>query len=267
MIIDTHAHIYLEHFKDDIEAAMQRCLDNDVQKIVLPNIDLESIAPIEKLTAAYPKMCFPAMGLHPCSVDQNWEATLATIKDYIDNKLNQLPNSRIYGIGEIGLDYYWDTTFKAQQQAALRTQIQWAKDLKLPIILHARDSFDDLFSIVEEMNDENLSGIFHCFGGTLSDAEKIMGLGNFYMGIGGVVTFKKTKDLRDTLKQVPLENIVLETDAPYLTPMPYRGKRNESSYTLYVAEMLATVYQKGLDEVSEITTANAERLFKLTVSN
>jgi TatD DNase family protein len=263
MLIDTHSHIYVEHFKEDIDAAMSRCLANDVRKIVLPNIDLDSISQVEQLCSAYPTMCFPAMGVHPCSINADWERVLAEVKNYIDHQLHRLPNSKIYGIGEIGLDYYWDTTFKMEQQAALRTQIEWAKELQLPIILHSRNSFDDLFAIVAEMNDPHLSGIFHCFGGTLEGAEKIMALGNFYVGIGGVLTYKNNQPLRDVMKEVPLEYIVLETDSPYLPPVPFRGKRNESSYLLNVAEMLASVKQVGLDEIAKITSQNASSIFGL----
>jgi TatD DNase family protein len=187
MIIDTHSHIYVDQFKEDIHLAMQRCLDLDVQKIVLPNIDENSIEQIVHLCTVYPTICLPAMGVHPCSIQEDWENVLATVKHFIDTQLHRLPHSKIYGIGEIGLDYYWDTTFKMEQQAALKIQIKWAKELNLPIILHARNSFEDLFSIVSEMNDDKLSGIFHCFGGTLEEAEKIMKLGNFYMGIGGII--------------------------------------------------------------------------------
>ncbi len=263
MLIDTHSHIYLKHFKDDIDEAIQRCLDHDVQKIIVPNIDLESIEQVEKLCHQFPTVCFPAMGIHPCSIQADYKDVLAKIKDYIDHQLDRLPNGKIYGIGEIGLDYYWDTTYKQQQQEALRSQIEWAKDLKLPIILHARDSFEDLLAIVQEMNDENLSGIFHCFGGTQHDAERIIELGDFYMGIGGVVTFKKTQPMRDTLKEVPLEYIVLETDAPYLTPHPFRGKRNESSYVRYVAETMADVNGISLKELGDITSKNAMKTFGL----
>jgi len=261
MIIDTHSHIYLDHFKADIDAAMKRCLEHDVSKIIVPNIDVASIKQIEQLCTAYPTICLPAMGVHPCSIQADWEEVLATVKHYIDTLLDRLPQKKIYGIGEIGLDYYWDTTFKTEQQAALKMQIEWAKALNLPIILHARNSFDDLFSIVSEMKDEDLTGIFHCFGGTIEEAQKIMQLGNFYMGIGGVVTYKNNQALRDVLQEVPLEYLVLETDSPYLSPMPYRGKRNESSYVVYVAEMLATIKQVGLDEITEVTTSNARKIF------
>lgn len=256
MLIDTHSHIYLDHFKDDIDAAIQRAKDNDLSHIIIPNIDVASLPQVEKLHLAYPKVCLPAIGMHPCSVKENYKTELATLRKYIDDA-----PFKIYGIGEIGLDYYWDKTFVVEQKAALVEQINWAKELQLPIILHARDSFDDLYELVAEHNDENLSGIFHCFGGSMEDAEKIMQLGNFYMGLGGVLTFKKTAALRETVKDIPMEYLVLETDAPYLSPTPFRGKRNESSYVLHVAETLATVKQMGLDEIGAITSANARRLF------
>ncbi|MEZ5008392.1 MAG: TatD family hydrolase [Chitinophagales bacterium] len=265
MLIDTHSHLYLEHFKEDIDDVINRCKVNGVEKVILPNIDSKSLVSLEKLCSSYPDVCLPAIGLHPCSVQENWQEELVILKKHIDEQLYL--GNRIYGIGEIGLDYYWDTSFKEQQHAALRTQIKWAKALGLPIILHCRDSFDDLFDIVKELNDDNLSGIFHCFSGTLEEANKIIELGNFYVGIGGVVTFKKSQDLRDVVQEIPLEYIVIETDSPYLTPSPYRGKRNESSYVLHVAETLATVKQVGLDEIGKVTSENARKVFQLAVNN
>lgn len=261
MLIDTHSHLYLEHFKEDIAEVIDRCQKNGVEKVILPNIDSKSLPSLEALCQTYPAICLPAIGLHPCSVQQNWQEELAILKQYIDDQ--QQLKRKIYGIGEIGLDYYWDTTFKEQQKEALRIQIQWAKDLNLPIILHCRDSFDDLLAIVQELNDEHLRGIFHCFSGSKEDAEQIMDLGNFYVGIGGVITFKKSEALRSVVQQIPLNRIVVETDSPYLTPAPHRGKRNESSYVLHVAEMLAIIKQVDLDKISRITSQNAIELFQL----
>ncbi len=261
MLIDTHSHLYLEHFNDDIDKVVDRCKKNGIEKVILPNIDNASLPSLKKLCHSYPNLCLPAIGLHPCSVKDDWKEELKLLRDYIDQSISE--NTKIYGIGEIGLDYYWDKTFKAEQQDALKAQIKWAKELGLPIILHCRDSFDDIYEIVAELNDDNLSGIFHCFSGNLEEAQKVIDLGNFYVGIGGVITFKKSQDLRNVVKEIPLEHIVIETDSPYLTPAPYRGKRNESSYVLHVAETIASVKQIGLDKTSDITTRNAKKVFQL----
>lgn len=263
MLIDTHAHLYLEHFTDDLEEVVQRCRSNQVEKVFLPNIDSESLPGLKAVCQSYPNIFYPLLGLHPCSVKTNWREELDTINDLIRGGLSDFPGQRIYGIGEIGLDYYWDTSFKAEQQEALRIQVNWAKELQLPIILHCRDAFEDLFRIVEEMNDENLTGIFHCFSGSLEEARSIIGLGGFYMGLGGVLTFKKSSDLREVIRQVPLEHLVLETDAPYLTPAPHRGKRNESAYVLHVAEQLADIHGISLDDIATATTANSATIFGL----
>jgi len=263
MLIDTHSHLYLEHFQDDIKDVISRCNDRDVQKVILPNIDVASIDQLRKTCEIAPNLFYPALGLHPCSVGEDWRKTLDQIKHVIDTELDIFPNGRIYGIGEIGLDYYWDKTFEAEQKEALRTQIRWAKELNLPIILHCRDSFDDLYEIVKEENSTDLTGIFHCFGGSIEEADKVMKLGDFYMGLGGVLTFKKSNALRDVVKEIPMEYLVLETDAPYLTPAPFRGKRNESAYVYYVAETLAECKGLSIDEIGKITSANALKIFDI----
>ncbi len=262
MLIDTHAHLFLKDFNADIEQVVNRCLEEKVKKIVLPNIDTNSITDLVALSNRFPSQFFPALGLHPCSVKEDWQEELHDIKFFIDNQLPTLVHKRIFGIGEIGLDYYWDTTHKKEQQKALVEQIQWAKKLKLPIILHCRASFDDLYHIVNDLNDKNLSGIFHCFSGNWEDAQKIIQLENFYMGIGGVITFKKSEELRHTVSKIPMEYLMLETDAPYLTPTPFRGKRNESSYLKYIAKQIAEVKKTPFEEIAHITTQNAKRLFK-----
>lgn len=263
ILVDTHAHLYAQQFDKDRADMIQRAIDTGVERLFLPNIDHNSISGMYQLVDTFPKNCFPMMGIHPCSIKENYKEELARAKE----ELNKAPD-RFYAVGEIGLDFYWDLTFKEQQKDALRTQITWAKKHKLPIVLHCRDSFQETLDIVSEMNDDNLTGIFHCFGGTIEEAEQVMALSGFYMGIGGVLTYKKSK-LDEVLKHVPLEYLVLETDAPYLAPEPYRSskkkhlRRNESAYILKVAEKLAEVKDISLDEVARITTANADTVFQL----
>jgi TatD DNase family protein len=203
----------------------------------------------------FPNNCFPMMGLHPGSVDEHWERNLEVIKEHLFTRNN-------LAVGEIGMDLYWDKTFQDAQAQAFRQQISWAKELKLPIIIHAREAFEEIFDIVDELNDDSLRGIFHCFTGTLEQAQKIQEYGGFMLGLGGVLTYKKS-GLDEVVKDIPLDMIVLETDSPYLPPTPHRGKRNESAYLIHIAEKLAEIKQMKLTEVAEITTANARRMFNL----
>ena len=231
---------------------MERCKGNHIERLFLPNVDADSVSKVFALTADYPDMCYPMLGLHPCSVKQRWEEELAIIK-------NAKEQNQIYAIGEIGIDLYWDKTTLPDQINAFKTQINWAKKLKLPIVIHCRDAFDEVFKVLEEEQDENLRGIFHCFTGSLEQAHKVIGLG-FYLGIGGVVTYKNS-GLDKVVAQVSLDHIVLETDSPYLTPVPFRGKPNESSYLVYVAEKIADVHQTSVEIVAEITTQNSKVIF------
>lgn len=251
-LIDTHAHLYAEQFDEDRTEMMQRAFDNGIQHIFLPNIDEASIPGMLDLEAAYPNQCHAMMGLHPCSVDANYKQVLDGMRQWFDKR-------SFCAVGEIGLDYYWSKEFVKEQKDAFRIQCRWAKELDIPIIIHARDSLDDLIEIVREEKTDNFRGIFHCFGGTLEQANQIVELG-FIMGLGGVLTFKKA-NLGAVIEHVGLEHLVLETDAPYLTPKPYRGKRNESAYVRYVAEKLAEVKGISVDEVAETTSANALKLF------
>ncbi len=262
-LVDTHAHLYAKQFDTDRTEMIQRAIDQGVEHLFLPNIDRNSMDGMYELAKQFPNNCYPMMGIHPCSIKEDYKEELAKA----EQELNNAPE-RFYAVGEIGLDFYWDLTFKEQQKEALRTQIQWAKKHQLPIVLHCRDSFQDTLEIVSEMNDEQLTGIFHCFGGTIEEAEQVIALGGFYMGIGGVLTYKKSK-LDEVLKAVSINYLVLETDAPYLAPEPYRSsknrslRRNESAYMLKVAEKLATVKGISLEEVARITTANAHNVFQL----
>lgn len=253
--IDTHAHMYSSQFDEDIDEAMDDAMVNGVDRILLPNISRESVEAMHRLCDNYPKVCYPMMGLHPCDVKEDWEQELAHLKGFF--------STRPYvAVGEIGIDLHWDTSTLAWQEAAFRTQIGWAKELDLPIVIHARKSFDELFAILDEENDERLRGVFHCFTGSLEQAQKVMGYGRFKMGIGGVLTYKNA-GLKETLREIPIEEVMLETDAPYLAPVPFRGKRNESSYLLQVAIEMSRIYERPLEEVAAITTATAERLFRL----
>lgn len=253
MLIDTHTHLYLEQFNDDRDQVIQNAINTGLGKFFLPNIDMDSIPGMMALTEQYPNVCYPMMGLHPCSVKTGFEAELQKIYDTLADK-------PIIAIGEIGIDLFWDKTTLTMQRKAFRIQVQWAKDTNLPIVIHARDSYNELFEELNVLNDENLSGVFHCFTGSLQQAEKILSYGNFYLGIGGVSTFKNS-GLNTVLPQVPLDRIILETDSPYLAPVPHRGKRNESAYTALVAQHLAQLLNKPLEEITSITTQNALNLF------
>ncbi len=255
MIIDTHTHLFSREFDEDIDAVIERAEKCNIEYLVLPNIDIESIPQVENLVKKHPKICKILWGLHPCSVHTDYLGNLETIK----KKIVEHPP---IGIGECGIDLYWDKTYLKEQKEALKIQANWAKELKLPLIIHARDSFPEIFEVIDEVNDENLTGIFHCFTGGEEEANKILSYGGFLLGIGGVVTYKNSH-LPSLLPKIPLENLVLETDSPYLSPVPYRGKRNESAYIIHVAEKLCEIYHLPLAKIEEVTTTNAKRIFNL----
>lgn len=252
MLIDTHSHIYSEDFHDDIDEVLQNAYNNDVKKIVLPNIDSGSIKRLIDLSNNYPHVCYPLMGLHPTSVSTDFREELSVVEYWLDKY-------KFYGIGEIGIDLYWDRTWFEQQKEAFIYQIKLAKSRKIPIVIHMRESFNEVYEIVKAEQDGSLRGIFHCFTGDETEAKKIIDLG-FLLGIGGVVTYKNS-NLKSVLEKTNIKNIVLESDAPYLTPEPKRGRRNESSYLVYTAQKIAEIYQLPIKEVAEITTANARGLF------
>lgn len=254
--VDTHTHLFSPSFDEDRTEIVQRAIKVGIETMLLPNIDVESIEPMYNLCAQFPQNCYPMMGLHPGSVDEKWEENLAIIQMNLFERKN-------CAVGEIGMDLYWDKTFVNEQAEAFRRQVNWAKELNLPIVIHAREAFDEIFAIVDELNDERLTGVFHCFTGTLEQAKKIQNYGGFKLGIGGVLTYKKA-GLDEILKDVDLSELILETDSPYLPPTPHRGKRNESAYLLHVAEKLADVKGITLAEVAQITTKNANELFKLS---
>jgi TatD DNase family protein len=254
LLTDTHTHIYYETDPEKQEQLLQRCFDQHIERLFLPNVDVASIASIDALVKRYPENCFAMAGLHPCDVKEGYEAVLSEIH-------NSIAGRKIYAIGEIGIDLYWDKTTLAMQQDAFKKQISWAKALNLPIVIHCREAFDEVFEVLESEKDEKLFGILHCFTGNLEQAQRAIALG-FYLGIGGVVTYKKA-GLDLVLADVPLEKLVLETDAPYLAPVPYRGKPNESSYLIHVAQKVADIYQVSVEHVAEITTANSIKVFKV----
>lgn len=253
MLIDTHTHLYSEQFQEDRTAMILRAIAAGVERMYLPNIDLASIDGMHALEKEFPNNCFAMMGLHPCSVDENWEDVLAEMKQHLEKR-------PYVAIGEIGIDLYWDKTFVEQQKAAFRTQIRWAKEMGLPIVIHARDSFPEIYEVLDEENDERLKGIFHCFTGTIEDINKIKAYGGFYFGIGGVVTYKKS-ELPDVIPHIPLDRLLLETDAPYLPPVPFRGKRNESAYVIHTAEKIAEILGLPMMQIRDITTQNALSIF------
>lgn len=252
MLTDTHTHIYYETDPVLLDELMQRAASNGISRLFLPNVDTASIPLVMNLAAKYPQNCYPMLGLHPCDVKENFKTELAAIEQ-------QIPQQAIYAIGEIGIDLYWDKSTITAQIAAFKTQINWAKSLNLPIIIHCRDAFDEVFEVLQAMQDEKLRGIFHCFTGTLEQAHKIIDLG-FYLGIGGVVTYKNS-GLDAVVAQIPLAHLVLETDAPYLTPVPYRGKPNESSYLIHIAQKVADLHQLSIEKVAEMTTENSRKIF------
>lgn len=254
VFIDTHAHLYHQQFAGDREAMLQRALDAGVKKLFLPNVDHESIAGMNALADAHPAVCFPMMGLHPCSVGERNDAAMEEVE-------RLLRTGRYCAVGEIGIDLYWDKTWLAQQQEVFRQHVRWAKELDLPVAIHCRNSFTETITIVEEENTTGLRGVFHCFTGTPEEAQRIITLGGFMLGIGGVITYPKG-GLFETMQVVGADHCVLETDAPYLSPVPHRGKRNESSYIPFVAGKLALATGHSVDTIASITTANAERLFR-----
>jgi len=251
-LIDTHAHLYLPEFDEDREDMIARAMAVGVNRFYLPNVDSRTIDAMLQLEAAYPSHCFAMMGLHPCSVKDNWEEELDIVKAWLERR-------RFVAIGEIGIDLYWDTTHVAAQQQAFLRQVEWSLEYDLPIVIHSRESTDMLIDILRDLREPRLKGIFHCFGGTVAQAEAIIELG-FLLGIGGVLTFKKS-GLDAVLAQIDLQHLVLETDSPYLAPAPHRGKRNESAYLRLVADKLAEVKQVPLEEITSITTGNANKLF------
>ena len=253
-LIDTHSHIYSEAFDEDIAEAIQRAKDANVGQIFLPNIDSESIEPMFKLVKDYPGFCLPMMGLHPTSVKENYEEELAICKKWLDKE-------KFIAIGEIGIDLYWDKTFLKEQQFVFQEQLNWAVERELPVVIHARESFSEIFEVLESFKNKNLKGVFHSFTGNPEQANKAIDLG-FLLGLNGILTFKNS-GLDNVIKEIETKHLILETDSPYLAPTPKRGKRNESAYVALIALKLAEIHNLSLEEVTEITSQNARNLFKV----
>jgi TatD DNase family protein len=251
-MIDTHSHLYSEEFKEDIEDILQKSNAAGVSRVYLPAIDSNSHEMMLALADKHPGYCIPMMGLHPCYVDDRFEAELDIVKEWLGKR-------PFAAIGEIGLDFYHSVAFKAQQEIAFQIQIEWAIAKNLPIVIHSRSSMDECIKMIAQHGKGKARGIFHCFGGDERQAKKVIDLG-FYLGIGGVVTYKNA-GLAKIVEETPLENLVLETDAPYLSPVPFRGKRNESSYVVHVAQKIAELKGISIEKVDEITTANAKKIF------
>jgi|TARA_R110002050_G_scaffold48559_2_gene112953 TatD DNase family protein len=252
MLIDTHAHIYSEEFNDDIDEVITRAYDSDVRKVILPNIDSSSVKKMLDLADQYPQICYPLMGLHPTSVGEDYQEELELVEFWLKKR-------KFYGIGEIGIDLYWERAFLEQQIIAFRHQLQLAKKYQLPVVLHVRDSFEEVFEVVQEEIEPGLTGVFHSFTGSVEQAARITDLG-FKIGIGGIVTFKNS-GLDEVVRQIDPKHLILETDAPYLTPTPFRGKRNESSYLIHIARKIAELHDLSVHEVARITSVNAVNLF------
>ncbi|MGL4520599.1 MAG: TatD family hydrolase [Phocaeicola sp.] len=256
MLIDTHTHLFAEEFAEDLDLVIARAQEAGVQKLFLPNIDEDSVEPMLKVCNAYPTCCFPTIGLHPTSVGKDYKEKLAHLHTYLTQ------SHPFVAIGEVGLDLYWDKTYAKEQETALHTQIGWALEYDLPLVIHCREAYPELLALLEQYKKEPLSGVFHSFGECVEVAQQLLEYPRFFLGINGTVTFKKST-LPETLKQLPLDRLVLETDSPYLSPMPFRGRRNESGHVQYVAQKLSDIYEVSPEVVAAVTSANGTKLFKM----
>lgn len=254
MFTDSHTHLYLDAFETDRDAMIGRAINAEVTRMCLPNIDSASLMPMFALAEAYPDHCFPMAGLHPTSVKQNFREELKTI----EGKLN---HPGIIAIGETGIDLYWDKAFQPEQEEAFRIQIRWARELNLPLVIHARESFSEIFRLLDEPGSNGVKGVFHSFTGDRHDLEKALSY-DFMIGINGIVTFRNSS-LKEIVKEIPAERILLETDAPFLAPVPFRGKRNESAYLVEIAEVVAEIRNLTPEEIGDLTTQNTISLFQL----
>lgn len=256
-IIDTHSHLFVEEFDVDRSEVMQRAHEVGVQHVLMPNIDLASVAPMLQVCQEYRGFCYPMLGLHPTEVGADYPVVLSKLKALLDKQ----PQTFL-AIGEVGLDLYWDKTYKDEQIVALEEQIAWALEYDLPLVIHSREAFDEIYSLFSRYKDSSLRGIFHSFTGTADEAQALLEFPGFLLGINGVATFKKST-IPEALSHVPLTRVVVETDSPYLAPVPYRGKRNESAYVVRVVEKLAEIYGLTAESVAAQTYANAATLFRL----
>ena len=254
MFTDTHTHLYLDAFSTDRDAVIGRAVNAGVSRMLLPNIDTSTISGMFHLSETYPGICLPMMGLHPTSVKANFRNELNIVKGHLDRP-------GIVAVGEIGIDLYWDRTYIREQEDAFIEQLSWGKEKNLPVVIHARDSFQEIFHLLDREGTSGLTGVFHSFTGTRQELEKALSYG-FMIGINGIVTFKNS-GLADLIAKIPLEKLLLETDAPFLAPVPHRGKRNECSYLVHIAERLAEIYNLPSGQIATITSQNAATLFKL----
>ena len=254
-IVDTHAHLYLDAFDNDLDDVVVRARAIGVEKILLPNIDETTVSDLKQTVDRYPSFFIPMMGLHPTNVREDWEQQLEIIYD-------ELSRPGYIAVGEIGIDLYWDKSSKKRQVAAFERQLGWSIEKKMPVAIHSREAIPEVIQSIKKIGKKDLSGVFHSFGGSMNELKEILELGNFYIGINGVVTFKKS-GLDETLKNCGIENIILETDSPYLAPVPYRGMRNEPVYLSEIVKKLSTIYRKTEEEITQITTGNAYRLFNI----
>lgn len=256
-MIDTHTHLFVEEFSEDLPSVIQRAREAGVECVFMPNIDDESLEDMLEVCAQYPEYCYPMLGFHPTSVDAFSMEKVQRMKKLL------VPGHPYIAIGEVGLDLYWDKTYLREQQMVLEEQIQWAMEWELPLVIHCREAFPELFDMLKPYKKTGLKGVFHSFTGTIDEAQEALEYDNFVLGINGVVTFKKST-LPEVLKQVPLERLVLETDSPYLAPVPFRGKRNESAFVEKVADKLADIYGISTGEICSITSKNALKVFDIS---
>ncbi len=250
---DTHTHLYSSKFDNDRDEVIKNCIDKGINRLFMPNIDSSYIDKMMNLAKKYPQNCFPMMGLHPTAIKKNYTQELAIVEEWL-TKFN------FCAIGEIGIDLYWDKTFLPEQQEAFQIQIKLAKKYNIPFVIHCRNAFNEVFEILDELNDDKMKGLFHCFTGNIQQAKRIIDYGNFKLGIGGIVTFKNA-GLAEVVEQIDLKHLVLETDAPYLAPTPFRGKRNESTFLINIAEKIANIHQTNIELVAKITTKNSVEIF------
>ena len=254
-MIDTHTHIYLQEFDEDRRAVIDRAEKSGITRMILPNVDVETVGALRQTLNDYSSLCKGAMGLHPTSINQDYKRDLSCIEAELDR-------GEYCAVGEIGMDLYWDKTFLREQIDAFTLQVRWSCNKKIPVIIHCREAFDEIVSVLKPLSPLSLTGVFHSFGGTPEQVKIVRELGDFYFGINGVATFKNAH-LEATVQEIGIDRLVLETDAPYLAPVPFRGKRNEPSYIVKTAEKMAAILELSLQEVEVQTTRNAERLFKL----
>ncbi len=254
-LTDTHAHLYLKAFRNDIDEVISRAVGRGVKRIFLPNLDQTTVQEMNRLCKKYKGICFPMIGLHPTSVKENYMDELSVLE-------NELNNDKYIAVGETGIDLYWDQTYLDEQRIAFLTQLTWAKDRALPVVIHARESFDEIFEVMDQVYTPDLKGVFHSFTGNKDQLKKILSYG-FYIGINGIATFKNS-DMDHIVREIPPENLLIETDSPFLAPSPHRGKRNESAYVLEIAKKIAEIMGVEIDEVANITTKNALTLFSRT---